>query len=160
TWGAPGDPYPEVANGRILLGRVAGNMVKGTMTPGSVRPPAVAGSFYPAAPSVLGPMVDSLLDGAKPLSAGQPRPSGEALPKALIVPHAGYVYSGPIAASAFSLFAGRGDHLERIVLIGPAHRVFVDGMAWPDAARMRTPLGEIEVDLEAIGRLHGICASA
>src|SRR5262245_51253661 len=113
------------------------------MTPGSVRPAAVAGSFYPASPPALGSLVDSLLAGARPLPAHRPRPSPAALPKALIVPHAGYTYSGPIAASAFSLFAGRGEHLERVLLIGPAHRVFVDGLAWPDAARLRTPLGDL-----------------
>src|SRR5262249_46382995 len=67
---------------------------------------------------------------------------------------------GPIAASAFALLAGRGEHLRRVVLIGPAHRAFVDGLAWPDVARMRTPLGDVEGDVEAIEQLPAVSASA
>jgi AmmeMemoRadiSam system protein B len=120
----------------------------------SVRPPAVAGSFYPADPAVLRALVDRLL--AEAPAAEGPRP------KALIVPHAGYVYSGPIAAAAFARVAGEGSRegspIERIVLIGPAHRVFVHGLAGPGAARLRTPLGEVAVDVEAIRGLPGVSA--
>ena len=66
------------------------------------------------------------------------------------MPHAGYVYSGPVAAAAFARIAPYAGRLERIVLLGPAHRVFVDGLAWPGAARLRTPLGELAVDTSAI----------
>jgi AmmeMemoRadiSam system protein B len=80
-------------------------------------------------------------------------------PKALIVPHAGYVYSGPIAASAFARVAPHGDRIERVVLVGPAHRVFVEGLASPGAAKLATPLGEIEVD-DATLRTLGVPANA
>jgi hypothetical protein len=78
------------------------------------------------------------------LAAVQP-PAGPC-PKALIVPHAGYIYSGPIAASAFARIAPYGDRIERVVLVGPAHRVFVSGLATTGADRLRTPLGDVEVE--------------
>ena len=112
----------------------------------SVRAPAVAGSFYPASATALGKLVDDLLAGARVTGA-------RACPKALIVPHAGYVYSGPIAASAFALLAGYADRLDRVVLVGPAHRVFVHGLVSPGASRMSTPIGEIAVDVDALRRL-------
>src|SRR5262245_50569189 len=118
----------------------------------TVRPPAVAGSFYPASPTELGSLVDRLLAEAAP-AAGP-------CPKALIVPHAGYVYSGPIAASAFSRVAPHGEQITRVVLVGPAHRVFVAGLASPGADRLRTPLGELEVDREALARLPEVGANA
>lgn len=111
----------------------------------TIRRPAVAGSFYPASADAAGRMVDELLAAAAP----------GALPKALIVPHAGYVYSGPIAASGFARIAGA--KISRVVLVGPAHRVFVEGLVWPGAARLRTPLGDVEVDLDAVHRL-GVAA--
>jgi AmmeMemoRadiSam system protein B len=104
----------------------------------TIRRPAVAGSFYPATADVVGRMVDELVAAAAP---GAP-------PKALIVPHAGYIYSGPIAASGFARIAGA--KISRVVLVGPAHRVFVDGLVWPGAAQLRTPLGDVAVDLDAI----------
>jgi AmmeMemoRadiSam system protein B len=103
-----------------------------------VRPPAVAGTFYPAQAAVLDAQLTELL-------AQAPPPAGPC-PKALIVPHAGYIYSGPIAASAFARIAPYGDRIERVVLVGPAHRVFVHGLATTGADRLRTPLGEIEVE--------------
>jgi hypothetical protein len=103
-----------------------------------VRPPAVAGTFYPAQAAVLDAQLTQLL-------AQAPAPTGPC-PKALIVPHAGYIYSGPIAASAFARIAPYGDRIERVVLVGPAHRVFVHGLATTGADRLRTPLGEIEVE--------------
>ena len=108
-----------------------------------VRPPAVAGSFYPAEPAALRALVDRLLAARSEARSG-------AMPKALIVPHAGYVYSGPVAAAAFARVASHAGRLERVVLLGPAHRIFVHGLAWPGAARLRTPLGEVVVDVEAI----------
>jgi AmmeMemoRadiSam system protein B len=102
----------------------------------AVRPPAVAGTFYPADPGELVRALDTHLAAAKP-AAGP-------CPKALIVPHAGYIYSGPIAASAFARIAPFGEHIERVVLIGPAHRMYVEGLATPGAAKLRTPLGDVE----------------
>ncbi|TMQ04980.1 MAG: AmmeMemoRadiSam system protein B [Deltaproteobacteria bacterium] len=107
----------------------------------TVRRPAVAGSFYPASADALGRMVDQLV-------AAVPR--GPA-PKALIVPHAGYVYSGSIAASGFARIAGAP--ISRVVLVGPAHRKLVEGLAWPGAAQLRTPLGDIAVDLDALRQI-------
>lgn len=105
------------------------------------RRPAVAGQFYPAAPRQLQAMVDEFLAGA----AG----NGE-LPRALIAPHAGYIYSGPIAASAYArLRAGRGQ-IRRVVLLGPAHRVPVRGLAASSATEWATPLGTVPLDQEAI----------
>ena len=103
-----------------------------------VRPPAVAGSFYPASAAQLDAQLTQLLAAVKPAAA--------TCPKALIVPHAGYVYSGPIAASAFARIEPYGDQIERVVLVGPAHRMFVDGLASTGADCLRTPLGDIEVE--------------
>lgn len=105
-----------------------------------VRPPAVAGTFYPADRTVLARAIDALV-----AAAPVPDPAAPC-PKALVVPHAGYVYSGPIAAAAFARVASFADRITRVVLIGPAHRMFVDGLATPGAARLATPLGEIAVD--------------
>jgi len=90
------------------------------------------------------------------LLAAVSAPASNRCPKALIVPHAGYVYSGPIAASAFARVAPFGDRITRVVLIGPAHRVFVAGLVAPGAGKLRTPLGELVVDLEAIARLRDV----
>jgi AmmeMemoRadiSam system protein B len=107
----------------------------------------VAGTFYPASTSDLALLVDRLL-------AAVTIPDAAPCPKALIVPHAGYVYSGPIAASAFARVAPYADRIERVVLVGPAHRVFIDGLVAPGAARLRTPLGELEVDAAALAQLE------
>ena len=104
----------------------------------TVRQPAVAGTFYPASPEVLDAQLTKLLAAAN-------QPAGPC-PKALIVPHAGYIYSGPIAASAFARIMPYGDRITRVVLIGPAHRVFVNGLASTGADKLRTPLGELDVE--------------
>jgi AmmeMemoRadiSam system protein B len=99
-------------------------------------------------------MVDRLLAEAAvsvPLDARRP--------KALIVPHAGYIYSGPIAASAFARLVPHAASIDRIVLVGPAHRVFVGGLVSPGADRLRTPLGELAVDTAALAAA-GITANA
>ncbi len=116
----------------------------GTTTAG-VRRPAVAGLFYPDDPAELAAAVQTLLATA---------PNREApLPKAVIAPHAGYVYSGPVAASAYAPLAqGRG-LIRRVVLLGPSHRVPFRGLAAPSAAWFETPLGRIPVDREAIADL-------
>ncbi|MHB8873406.1 MAG: AmmeMemoRadiSam system protein B [Myxococcaceae bacterium] len=110
-----------------------------------VRPPAVAGSFYPADPARLARDLGRLL------GSGAPRATA-ALPKALIVPHAGYVYSGPVAASAYSLLRELGRRIERVVLLGPSHHVAFRGLALPGARALSTPLGELEVDGEGSSR--------
>ncbi len=117
----------------------------------AVRPAAVAGMFYPGAPRALEASVRALLAGA-PRSAA----NDDAWPKALIVPHAGYVYSGPIAASAYArLLPGRA-RIRRVVLLGPVHRVPIRGLALPGADTFVTPLGPVPVDAEAAVRLRGL----
>jgi AmmeMemoRadiSam system protein B len=112
------------------------------------RSPAVAGRFYPAISDDLKATVDGLLQAAKPAD----RP-----PKALIVPHAGYIYSGPIAATAFAQVTQA--EIERVVIVGPAHRVYLAGMVSPGATRLRTPLGDLEVDVDALARVPEVTES-
>lgn len=107
----------------------------------TVRRPAVAGLFYPGSPAELRSTVEDLLRRTPP-AAGP-------VPKAVIAPHAGYVYSGPTAAVAFQALAAAGEALRRVVVLGPAHRVPVRGLALPGADAFRTPLGEIPVDADA-----------
>ena len=119
----------------------------------SVRLPAVAGLFYPADTESLREAVTSLLAQARP---------EDRCPKALIVPHAGYVYSGEIAASAYGLLRGHTDAIQRVVLLGPAHRVAMRGLAAPMAAAFQTPLGEVLIDreaMEAVADLPGVVSS-
>lgn len=112
------------------------------------RPPAVAGMFYPGDPATLARDVDDALAGAHPLAG----PS----PKALIAPHAGYVYSGSIAASAYAALAPVRNSIRRVVLLGPCHRVAVRGLALPSADAFDTPLGRVPVDREAVAALAGL----
>jgi AmmeMemoRadiSam system protein B len=105
------------------------------------RQPAVAGSFYPANPEKLHLMLDQFLnDAAIP----------EKIPKAIIVPHAGYIYSGPIAASAYAGLKKAHDRITRVVLIGPSHRVAFRGLAVSRSETFTTPLGNVLVDLAAV----------
>jgi hypothetical protein len=118
------------------------------MTPGvKVRRTAVAGSFYPADPNELRAAVQGYLESADGKGTG--------IPKAIIAPHAGYIYSGPIAGSAYKRLVGARGRIKRVVLLGPAHRVGVQGLALSSADRFATPLGDIPVDLEAIGIISG-----
>lgn len=107
-----------------------------------VRPPAVAGSFYPGDAQTLAAEVDRMLAAALGARAGRPAP-----PRALVVPHAGYVYSGPVAATAYATVAGAD--VGRVVVFGPAHRVPLRGLAVPSAAVCATPLGPVEVAEDA-----------
>jgi AmmeMemoRadiSam system protein B len=116
------------------------------MTLGSIRSPAVAGSFYPESPQRLAEAVQSYLAAAE-------APADAAAPKALIAPHAGYVYSGPTAGVAYARIAPARERIERVVLLGPAHRVPVAGLAAPGADAFATPLGEIPLDRESLERL-------
>jgi AmmeMemoRadiSam system protein B len=117
-----------------------------------VRQPAVAGTFYAASSAALAAQVDGFLAAASRRSCAR-------APKAIIAPHAGYVYSGAIAASAFAQLEPVSAQIRRCVIIGPAHRVRVTGLASPGATRMRTPLGDVEVDVDAIERLRGVAPS-
>jgi hypothetical protein len=115
----------------------------------SIRPAAVAGTFYPGDPALLSGAVERLL-----ADAAATAPAGAAVPKALIVPHAGYVYSGPIAATAYARLAPAASLIRRVVLLGPAHRVPVRGLALPGTQHFATPLGTVEVDEDATAVLR------
>lgn len=115
----------------------------------SVRQAAVAGRFYPADPVILQREVDALLAAAQP-------PDHSAPTKALVVPHAGHVYSGPVAADAYRLLQESPRPPGRVILLGPAHRVAFKGIASSSAAAFRTPLGDIPVDREALARITGL----
>ncbi len=112
-----------------------------------IRQPAVAGMFYPADPGRLRGMVNEFLDTAVP----PPTPLN---PKAIIAPHAGYIYSGPIAGSAFNPWQGQMENVTRVVLIGPAHTMAITGVAGVSTGAFRTPLGDILVDVVEMERLR------
>jgi AmmeMemoRadiSam system protein B/AmmeMemoRadiSam system protein A len=116
----------------------------------SVRPAAVAGMFYPANSRELAREVDDMLGH----SAGTDLTAD--FPKALIVPHAGYVYSGNVAAEAYDRLRPARGIVRRVVLLGPCHRVPVRGLALPEASVFATPLGEVPLDREAIATLAGL----
>jgi AmmeMemoRadiSam system protein B len=104
-----------------------------------VRRPAVAGRFYPADPGELRELVDRLLGEIRD------RPSA-ALPGALVAPHAGYSYSGAVAATAYAHLPAARDAVRRVVLLGPAHFWPLDGMAVPAVDGLASPLGVVAVD--------------
>ena len=111
----------------------------------TLRPPAVAGMFYPGNPAVLAASVDQLL-AAVPVTE-------HLQPKALIVPHAGYIYSGSTAAAAYAMLTPWWATIRRVVLLGPTHRVAVDGIAAPQSDAFATPLGNISLDRAALDLL-------
>lgn len=120
-----------------------------------VRAPAVAGAFYPASAEALQRLVASLLDSV-------PSPARGLRPKALIAPHAGYVYSGLTAAHAYRELLPWRNQVSRVILLGPAHRVRVAGLALPAAGAFATPLGTIPLDgaaMALIRRLPQVCTS-
>ena len=119
-----------------------------------VRPSAVAGSFYPSAAADLSHTVSALLADA-PALAGPTLPA----PKALIVPHAGYIYSGATAALAYAQLTSVRTVIRRVILLGPAHRVAVRGLALAGAERFATPLGMVDVDLKRCRRHSRLEAS-
>lgn len=110
-----------------------------------VREAAVAGYFYPAEAGELSSTIHRMLDEV-PAGPG-------AAPKALIVPHAGYIYSGPVAATAYARLLPHRDEYTRIVLLGPSHRVPFPGLASSGADVFRTPLGDVPLDREIIDAL-------
>jgi AmmeMemoRadiSam system protein B len=105
------------------------------------REPAVAGLFYPASPEVLRRSLENFLQGDTQ--------GGHPAPKALIVPHAGYIYSGAVAAAAYRRLLPLHDAIDRVALLAPAHRVWLDGMAVPSVAGFATPLGRVPIDAMA-----------
>lgn len=120
----------------------------------SIRPPAVAGMFYPGQPAALRQQLQQMLD-ALPAFTGP-------CPKAIIAPHAGYIYSGPIAASIYRQVQAYRQRIRRVVLLGPTHRVAVDGIALPTISAFRSPLGDVPLDtaaLAALAQLPGVICS-
>ena len=122
----------------------------------AIRQPAVAGSFYPADPAGLLRLVDSHLDAAR--AALDPAATA---PKAVIAPHAGYVYSGAMAAHAFARLELARDTIERVVVLGPTHKVAVRGLALSGSATWRTPLGDVgtEEHIPGLDMMHHVVAS-
>lgn len=116
----------------------------------SVRPAAVAGMFYPASAAALSRDVADLLAGAADDARGKP------VPKAIIAPHAGYIYSGPTAAAVFARLAPARGTVRRVVLLGPVHRVPVRGLALPGTEALATPLGTIKVDSGAVAQIRSL----
>ncbi|MDH5191814.1 MAG: AmmeMemoRadiSam system protein B [Gammaproteobacteria bacterium] len=114
---------------------------------GSIRTPAVAGMFYPADQQELRAMVDSCLRDAPPANHA---------PKAMIVPHAGYVYSAPVAASGYARLASVREQIKRVVLLGPSHRVALYGLAMSSADQFATPLGNIPIDKSALSQINDL----
>lgn len=108
----------------------------------SVRHPAVAGMFYPADPDELRQALVRAFADAVPPEDGAP------VPKALVVPHAGYPYSGPVAASAYLRLASAHHTITRVVLLGPSHRVHVHGLAAPIDNLFDTPFGMVLIDAD------------
>jgi hypothetical protein len=110
----------------------------------TVRNPAVAGTFYSADARQLHVAVVGFLKAA--------RASGPS-PKAIIAPHAGYIYSGPIAATAYAYLANARDTIKHVILLGPAHRVAFEGLAASSAEAFATPLGTVPVDKAAMAKI-------
>lgn len=104
-----------------------------------IRTAAVAGLFYPAEPSMLAMTLRQLLDQADDDQSLQ-------IPKVIIAPHAGYIYSGITAAKVYTQLKPLKDIIKRVVIIGPAHRVAFSGMALSDDDRFTTPLGDVDID--------------
>jgi len=111
-----------------------------------MRAPAVAGMFYPGDPEELTATVDRLVDAV-------PVPDDDQLAGAYVVPHAGYRYSGPTAAHVYARLRRHADRIERVVVLGPAHRVPLLGCAVPEENAWCTPLGDVEIDRETADRL-------
>jgi len=125
----------------------------------ALRQPAVAGMFYSAGARELRQDVEAMLREADTVSDRAPP---GLTPKAMIVPHAGYVYSGPVAASGYRLLESVRTTVRRVALFGPSHRVYLEGMAIPASEGFVTPLGTVPLDLDAlqqISTLPGVSVS-
>jgi len=107
----------------------------------AVRPPAMAGQFYPADPGELRQLIADYLDSWPPMNSCKPG-------NALIAPHAGYIYSGRVAAAAYAAIARSGSKFNKVVLIGPAHTRRVRGLALSSADAFRTPLGVVPLSAD------------
>jgi AmmeMemoRadiSam system protein B len=133
-------------------------IVRNTMITGNteknIRPPAVASMFYPGGAAELRKAVQNYLSNAGTEEDVSQLKKGETAElRTLIVPHAGYIYSGKIAASAYRLLEQNQNQFKRVLLLGPAHRVWLEGAAFPEADAFQTPLGEITLDKELIEKM-------
>jgi hypothetical protein len=120
----------------------------------STRQAAVAGYFYDADAGRLQQHIEQLLSADTAIT--------DTMPRALIVPHAGYIYSGSTAACAYRCLLADPERVKRVLLIGPAHRVYLKGMAIPSVDRFATPLGDVQLDrdaLDLIAKLPGVQVS-
>lgn len=115
----------------------------------TVRQPAVAGAFYHSHKQTLANDVNVLLEAAR-----SSFDETDISPKAIIAPHAGYIYSGLTAASAYARLSTVRDVIKRVVLLGPVHRIPVHGLALPGVTTFATPLGEIPIDLDAVAAIE------
>lgn len=111
----------------------------------NIRKAAVAGSFYPASPAELQQQLAALLPDTETRSKQ---------PKAMILPHAGYIYSGPVAASGYARLGSQASGITRVVLLGPAHRKYVRGLVLPTASAFSTPLGTVPLDTGAMEQIR------
>lgn len=112
------------------------------------RSPAVAGQFYPADPVQLAESLQQMLSQAKPVTHSHI--------KAIIAPHAGYIYSGPVAASAYQCLQSQSDQIKRVILLGPSHRVGFEGIASISSNEYQTPLGNIQIEREAFNLINSL----
>lgn len=112
-----------------------------------VRNPAVAGTFYPIEKEALKRLIASFLAESTPCTT---------LPKAIIAPHAGYIYSGPVAASAYKTLEHAAGTIKKVLLLGPSHHVYFEGLALPTDTSFKTPLGHIPIDKTAIALLRNL----
>lgn len=115
----------------------------------TIRHAAVAGAFYPGDGRILADHVRAMLHAA-------PADVVPVSPKAIVVPHAGYIYSGQTAAMAYAKLIPVRNTIKRVILLGPAHRVYVRGLALPDVESFATPLGMVVLDKQAMAKLHGM----
>ena len=130
---------PEAADGSLLA----------AVSQLSVRPAAVAGTFYPANRAALIAQLEAMLAAA----ADQ---HNHPAPKAIIVPHAGYNYSGETAARAYARIGQLRGTIRRVVLLGPAHRVHLRGLALPEVEAFDTPMGTVQLDLDAMRQVSAL----
>ncbi|MGD8569366.1 MAG: AmmeMemoRadiSam system protein B [Gammaproteobacteria bacterium] len=121
------------------------------MSASKIRPSAVADMFYPGNPDTLRESVSQFLADARKDTSRQPL-----TPRAIIAPHAGYIYSGPVAAYAYSYLENIKDRIATVVLIGPSHRVPLLGFATSGADYFATPLGNIPVNRNMIERINAL----
>jgi len=113
-----------------------------------IRRPAVSGQFYPDDPTELKALLNQMFQ--------QARPSNPSHVKAVIAPHAGFIYSGPVAASAYQVLKSQAEQIKRVILLGPSHRVGFYGMATSSAAKFEMPQGYIPLDREAIHLIRSL----